>query len=70
MLKRLFVVLSVLCVLLTLAACTGSGKAESGNTVSGKALTREAAMQPNGSIKNIIVMIPDGMGYDGVTLAR
>jgi len=34
------------------------------------ALTREAAMQPNPRIKNIILMIPDGASIGGITLAR
>ena len=34
------------------------------------AIDKEAAKQFNPEIKNIIVMIPDGMNIDGVTLAR
>ena len=63
--KRLMIVLLALCVSFTVFAGGDSEK-----PTPGQALDRNAAMQPNSNIKNIIVMIPDGMSYDGVTLAR
>ena len=61
--KRLLLIVLALCVSVALFA---GGTADKGSI----AYTRETAMQPNAAIKNIIVMIPDGMSSDGITLAR
>ena len=63
--RRLFIVILALCVSFTLFANGISEKPQSG-----AAFTGNAAMQPNAKVKNIIVMIPDGMSSDGITLAR
>ena len=63
--KRLFLLILVLCVSYTLFA-----KGASEKTTQGTAYTRETAMQPNSRVRNIIVMIPDGMSSDNITLAR
>ena len=59
--KRLLVLFLIASVSFAFFAC--------GNN-QGSVLDREAAMQPNKNIKNIIVMIPDGMSSDGISLAR
>lgn len=59
--KRILVVLFTLCLLLSFLNCGNSD---------GKALDRNAAMQRNSNIKNIIVMIPDGTSVGGIALAR
>ena len=41
-----------------------------GASTDGFAIDREKAMRPNSNIKNIIVLIPDGMSTAGVTLTR
>ena len=57
--KKSRFVLLLLTVALVFSAVTGAF-----------AIDREAAKQLNPDIKNIIVMIPDGMGVDGLALAR